>query len=231
MSNHLVRCRGGQWRIGRGPEPGAFRFHSRWARVNSPSMALRWNCQIIHLSAPTLTTSNRSFKTLLDRWDSQRPAWLPIAWLYCEADPAEGPGFAAKILDAEPGDDAPALIACDWLEERGAEGWGHLAAEELAEGWAEPRTMFPSGRSSRFVRGPLHSWCRHLIATRCVSCGGRRDGEDLWGRTVRTRREARYPAIRALAEREGVEIKPDCPLCGFPAHATPPPLATPEVVR
>lgn len=55
-------------------------------------------------------------------WSRNRPAWVPVALLCCEVDAAEGPKFAAAILDADPDDETPALIACEWLEERGACG-------------------------------------------------------------------------------------------------------------
>lgn len=214
--SHLVRCRGGEWWVSPRKAGGYWVFER-----HEHAHEILWN----GVAAKDWTP-----------W--RAPAWLPVAWLCCEADPAEGPKFAAAILDAEPEDDTPAMIAAEWLEELGLQGKNWDGKGPWPEDWTS-EIYYPIGPDGGgpeapwhwIYRGPLASWCRHLIATRCAGCGGRRDGEDRWGRTVRTRRETRQPAIRAMAERYEIKIEPDCPLCGFPAHPTPPPLAIPEVVK
>lgn len=180
-------------------------------------------------------------------WD--RPSWLPIALLCCEADADIGPGFASAILDAG-ADDAAARIAADWLEERGimAEtdpwkaGEGDIleGLESLPEGW-----LVDAG--DNIARGPLHSWCRNLIDTRCVACGGHRDGDDpisyLWPAGNETDRPpALYRAATTRRIAKGIRvdeekyktfrrflIAPDCLDCGFPRHLDPPAALIPAI--
>lgn len=156
---HLVRCLGRErriWRQAPDEEGWTFAIEGGLAGLNGryrpPGDAVHWNLS------------------------GERPAWLPIAWLCCEADPGAGPGFASAILGAKPGNDVPALVACDWLEERGTMGL-------LGPGWRpDPGNILewsfnaaPEGDSSPH---PLHSWCRALIAARCPRCGDLRNGED-----------------------------------------------------
>ena len=74
----------------------------------------------------------------------------------------------------------PAHMLCDWMEERGYQcsvatplGAFPFPSDVDVGNW----TGIGSKEGIRWL-GPLHAWCRHLIETRCLTCGGRRDGDD-----------------------------------------------------
>lgn len=237
----VVRCRGGEWLIERPKRAPAgfdvravlFRRHVRWNAVPSGNFAA---------------------------WGAA-PAWLPIAWLCGEADPDEGPPFAAAILDAPPGDDAPSLIACDWLERSGAQGFIEIdrvateldppfappTARQLSlwpmpeaapEGWGPVEWLGEGGPPGVAMQGPLAAWCRHLIATRCPECGGRRDGEDVL-REVLNDRADDFPteiapiniSFRKRNSKRPSRNNPLCPRCEFPAGCSPPHLDIPNLAE
>lgn len=248
---HIVNCRGGEWTIARDCEAADRRFPFECSPGREgEARRMGWT---------GLAEGGPGAPSLA--WRS--PCWLPIAWLCCEADAQEGPKFAASIADAGPGDDAPASIACDWLEGLGIQGSlfritrrgdpRRQGPEENPVGWIRDR--LPTSRSAPFRSrsGPLHHWCRLLIASRCVGCGGRRDGEDilsipkLFARDEELRRpraagryaalgvghRARRKDVASLAEPPGFRFEPSpaCPRCGFPAYPEPPLLEIPEVAK
>lgn len=247
---YLVRCRGGEWLLGRFNERFAIhRVEDRWfarlRRANARGIDLYWN------GLPQGGTR----QSLRNSW-GERPAWLFVAWLCCEFDPAEGPGFAAAILDAEPGDDFPAMVACDWLEERGAMGRSvrpnypasavrHFEAHYQGLGWSSQVDFGPAphdGPTADIItQGPLAPWCRFVIDIHCMSCGGWRNGENKirleitdgnWIECPRNLVEREIEARSRPSHPEGTKFIIDrCPLCGFPTPPTPQPLVIVDVVK
>lgn len=253
--DHLVRCRGGKWRLARDGEGlKIFRKRSEW-----PADAKAFGKRKMFRPYWNGTVRYWDLHNTRDSW-GERPTWLPAAYLSCEADPAEGPKHAAAILDSDPGDDTPALIACDWLEGLGLEGRFEVEFREREQaitfasdplpdwqlaslGQIHPKT----GNAVVEGRGPLASWCRHLVVTRCVACGGRRDGEDLveagqaamianemfpgsfrqWDQVTVKRAAGSF----ALPDGRRIILETRCQLCRHFAQSNPPALAIPEVMR
>lgn len=104
-------------------------------------------------------------------------SWLAIAWICCEIDREEGQKFASSILSADPEDDVPALIACDWIESRGVTGKAIVRRtspllrgipDDCFLGWTPSYSDFTEDLK---LSGPIDSWCRNFIEHRCIRCG------------------------------------------------------------
>lgn len=154
MSSHIMRCREELWFV----------------------TIIRRGFRIVSIGVEDPIKIFESHWNAVDSLAINPPRWLAISWVCCEVDHVEGARFASAILEANSGDDTPALIACDWLEERGIQG--ELSPETvidiegnpvtLVEGWVIPEGWRATKSSSR---GSLASWGREVIRCRCLECG------------------------------------------------------------
>lgn len=176
-SNQIIQCRGNTWRFQLGRhQSGGHHFSLSKPQNHDPRnfFHLHWNLR------PFFSQLAGYIHPLSQSFPPKHTANLPIAFLCCEINQTQGSLFASKILDADPNDQTPAEIACDWIEESGTQAITNPNipnGNRFPQSWdkiiANPKAKY--GDQIAQYTGPLHLWCRELLQNYCTHCGIRKD--------------------------------------------------------